>query len=225
MRRWIRGPEGRGPARARAWRRGSRDLLGEREEAREAPCRRAARRRRPAGRRLVRPHRAAGAARSARSGPVEAFLVAVLEQLRARAAPSELGMECAARPALDLVRAAARAAAAAPGAPSRRRCWPWRARWPTRSTRRPTTLNAGERARIEGALRGLDRRARMMLPAWRSMLDRHRRGRRGRSRLRRLVRRHLPATAGWSTPPAAATGSTRPSPSPPRCSRRPTACW
>ena len=37
-------------------------------------------------------------------GPIEAFLVAVLEQLRARAAPSEVGMECAARPALDLVR-------------------------------------------------------------------------------------------------------------------------
>jgi len=36
-------------------------------------------------------------------GPIEGFLVAVLEQLRARAAPSEVGMECAARPALDLV--------------------------------------------------------------------------------------------------------------------------
>jgi len=31
-------------------------------------------------------------------------------------------------------------------------------------------LPTSERARIEGALRGLDRRARMMLPAWRSML-------------------------------------------------------
>ena len=41
-------------------------------------------------------------------GPIEAFLVAVIEQLRARAAPSDVGMECAARPALDLVRATAR---------------------------------------------------------------------------------------------------------------------
>ena len=46
-------------------------------------------------------------------GPVEAFLVAVLEQLRARAAPSEVGMECAARPAIDLVRSSARTAAEA----------------------------------------------------------------------------------------------------------------
>ena len=46
-------------------------------------------------------------------GPIEQFLVAVLEQLRARAAPSEVGMECQARPALDLVRETARAAAEA----------------------------------------------------------------------------------------------------------------
>ena len=32
-------------------------------------------------------------------------------------------------------------------------------------------LSTGERARIEGALRGLDRRARMTLPAWRAMLQ------------------------------------------------------
>jgi Rad3-related DNA helicase len=32
-------------------------------------------------------------------------------------------------------------------------------------------LPTGDRARIEGALRGLDRRARMTLPAWRSMLQ------------------------------------------------------
>src|ERR1019366_8461931 len=32
-------------------------------------------------------------------------------------------------------------------------------------------LPTGERARIEGALRGLDRRARMTLPAWRAMVQ------------------------------------------------------
>src|SRR6202000_354698 len=47
------------------------------------------------------------------SGPIEHFLVAVMEQLRARAAPSEVGMECSARPALDLVRTTARTAAEA----------------------------------------------------------------------------------------------------------------
>ncbi|HAJ02269.1 MAG TPA: hypothetical protein DCL55_03355, partial [Brevundimonas sp.] len=33
------------------------------------------------------------------------------------------------------------------------------------------TLDGGARARIEGALRGLDRRARMTLPSWRAMLN------------------------------------------------------
>ena len=37
-------------------------------------------------------------------GPVEAFLVAAMEQMRARASQSDQGMECAARPATDLVR-------------------------------------------------------------------------------------------------------------------------
>ena len=46
-------------------------------------------------------------------GPIEAFLVAVMEQLRARAEPSEMGQECAARPALEMVRHTAREAAQA----------------------------------------------------------------------------------------------------------------
>src|SRR5262249_57843313 len=107
-------------------------------------------------------------------GPIEQFLVAVLEQLRARsskdgAAPSEVGMECQARPALDLVRETARAAAEALA----------RVEAPLLALARhledvldaeASTLGQSERARIEGALRGLDRRARMTLPAWRSML-------------------------------------------------------
>ncbi|HEX2561180.1 helicase C-terminal domain-containing protein, partial [Phenylobacterium sp.] len=103
------------------------------------------------------------------NGPVERFLVAVLEQLRARAAPSEVGMECQARPAIDLVRESAREAAEALG----------RIEAPLLALARAledlldeeaATLAPGDRARIEGALRGLDRRARMTLPAWRSML-------------------------------------------------------
>ena len=151
--------------------------------------------------------------------------MAVLEQLRARAAPSELGMECAARPALDLVRetaaeaAAALAAIEAPlvalGAPA----------WPTCSTRRPTTLPTGERARIEGALRGLDRRARMMLPAWRSMLKALDEDAEDDPDFvdwfdatflyGRVGRRRLPPPLGRS----------RPSRWPRRCWRRPTGCW
>ena len=102
-------------------------------------------------------------------GAVEGFLVAVLEQLRARSAPSDVGMECAARPALDLVRETARAAAEALG----------KVEAPLLALARAledvlddeaASLGVSERARIEGALRGLDRRARMTLPAWRSML-------------------------------------------------------
>jgi ATP-dependent DNA helicase DinG len=102
-------------------------------------------------------------------GPIEAFLVAVLEQLRARSAGSDVGMECAARPALDLVRETAREAAAAIA----------RIEAPLLALARQLedvlddqagTLQPSDRARIEGALRGLDRRARMTLPAWRSML-------------------------------------------------------
>jgi ATP-dependent DNA helicase DinG len=102
-------------------------------------------------------------------GPIEAFLVSVLEQLRARAAPSEVGMECAARPAIDLVRASAGTAAAAVAAIETPLLALSRALEATLDEE-ADTLNAAERARIEGALRGLDRRARMILPAWRSML-------------------------------------------------------
>jgi ATP-dependent DNA helicase DinG len=167
LRRWIRGPEGRG-RRGRGLETRLMEVLAEREEARNA---------------LVDATRAAaalpGEGWSGRIappngevnplGPVEAFLVAVLEQLRARAAPSEVGMECAARPALDLVRETARAAASALA----------KVEAPLLALARhledvlddeAAILQPSERARIEGALRGLDRRARMTLPAWRSML-------------------------------------------------------
>jgi ATP-dependent DNA helicase DinG len=102
-------------------------------------------------------------------GPIEAFLAAILEQLHARSGPSEVGMECAARPALERVRETARAAADALS----------EVEGPLLNLARQLeavldeeadTLGAVERARIEGALRGLDRRARMILPAWRAML-------------------------------------------------------
>ncbi|MDO8802273.1 MAG: ATP-dependent DNA helicase [Phenylobacterium sp.] len=167
LRRWIRGPEGRG-RRGRGLEARLMEVLGDRDDAKRA---------------LVDATRAAaalpGEGWSGRvaspngevnpSGPVEHFVVAVIEQLRARAAPSEVGMECAARPALDLVRETARAAASALAAIEA----------PLLALARhledvlddeAATLPPGDRARIEGALRGLDRRARMTLPAWRSML-------------------------------------------------------
>jgi ATP-dependent DNA helicase DinG len=167
LRRWIRGPEGRG-RRGRGLEARLMEVLSDHEDAQDA---------------LVEATRAAaalpGESWSGRiappngevnpMGPVETFLVAVLEQLRARAAPSEIGMECAARPAIDRVRETAREAAAALG----------RIEAPLLTLARrledvlddeAATLTGPERARIEGALRGLDRRARMTLPAWRSML-------------------------------------------------------
>jgi ATP-dependent DNA helicase DinG len=167
LRRWIRGPEGRG-RRGRGLEARLGEVLGEAEGAREA---------------LSAAVRAAaalpGEGWSGRicppggevnpAGPVEAFLVAVLEQLRARAAASDVGMECAARPALDRVRETARGAAQALAAVEA----------PLLALARgledllddeAAALEGPDRARIEGALRGLDRRARMTLPAWRSML-------------------------------------------------------
>jgi ATP-dependent DNA helicase DinG len=167
MRRWIRGPEGRG-RRGRGLEARLGDMLANREAAHEA---------------LVQATRAAAAlpgegwsgriappnGEVAPSGPVEAFLVAMLEQLRARAQASDQGMECAARPALDLVRETAANAAralAAVEAPLLALARMLADVLDEDSDELPTV----DRARIEGALRGLDRRARMMLPAWRSML-------------------------------------------------------
>jgi ATP-dependent DNA helicase DinG len=88
-------------------------------------------------------------------------------QLRARGDPADPA--CAARPALPEVVATARSAAAALAAIEA----PLLAL--TRSLedlldQGAETLTGAERGRIEGVLRGLDRRARMTLPAWRGML-------------------------------------------------------
>ncbi len=167
MRRWIRGPEGRG-RRGRGLEARLSDILGDRDGARQtlqdAVHAASALPGEGWSGRIAPPNGEVNPI-----GPIEAFLVAVLEQLRARAQSSEIGMECAARPALDLVRANAREAAAALA----------RVEAPLLALARAledlldeesATLGGSERARIEGALRGLDRRARMTLPAWRSML-------------------------------------------------------
>ncbi|THD55767.1 ATP-dependent DNA helicase, partial [Phenylobacterium sp.] len=167
MRRWIRGPEGRG-RRGRGLEQRLMEVLGDHGEARDALI--AATHAASAlpgegwSGRIAPPNGEVGPV-----GPIEHFLVAVMEQLRARAAPSEIGMECAARPALDLVRTTARTAAEALA----------RVEAPLVALARQLenvlddeagVLEPATRARIEGALRGIDRRARMALPAWRSML-------------------------------------------------------
>ncbi len=170
LRRWIRGPEGRG-RRGRGLDQRLGDLAADREDARLA---------------LQQVLRAAAAlpgegwsgriappsGEASPIGPVETFLAAALEQLRARTGPgsNELGMECSARPAIDAVREtvgpAARALAAVEA--------------PLLALARAledllddeaAELDQAQRSRVEGALRGLDRRARMTLPGWRSMLQ------------------------------------------------------
>lgn len=170
LRRWIRGPEGRG-RRGRGLEARLLDILGDREGARGA---------------MSQAIQAAaalpGEGWSGRVappdgqinpiGPIENFLVAVIEQLRARSGDrggADLGLQCDARPPIDLVRERAPEAAKALAAIEA----------PLLALARALEdvldedaehLGASERARIEGALRGLDRRARMTLPAWRSIL-------------------------------------------------------
>lgn len=168
LRRWVRGPEGRG-RRGRGLEARLLELTQDHEAARRA---------------LSEAVRAAAAlpgegwsgrvappsGESNPIGPVEAFLTSALEQVRARSAASELGQECAARPALDMVRESARAAARALAAVEAPLIALARHLEDILDQETPE-LQTSDRARIEGALRGLDRRARMMLPAWRSMLQ------------------------------------------------------
>ena len=170
LRRWIRGPEGRG-RRGRGLEQRLGDLVAEREDAHKA---------------LFDVLRAAaqlpGEGWSGRIappsgeinpiGPIETLLAAALDQVRARAdlRPGDLGSECSARPVTPTLLAAAQPAARALAAIEAPLLALARALEDLLDDE-AETLESGERARIEGALRGLDRRARMTLPAWRSMLQ------------------------------------------------------
>ena len=177
LRRWLRGPEGRRRGRGLEQRLG--DLVALHEPARDALSGvvRAAAQLPGEGwsaRVAPAPDFDGEAGEPQPIGAVEALLAAMLAQLRARAGTSsgrELGLECAARPAIDAVRAAAPAAARALAAVEA----PLLAL--TVALEGVLDDEAGElasadRARLEGALRGLERRARIQLPAWRAMLAR-----------------------------------------------------
>ena len=167
LRRWVRGPESRG-RRGRGLETRLSDMLSDREAAREALAGaiRAAAALPGEGwpARLV-----AGTANTLAGGPIEAFLAAVLTQVRARAAPSDGNQECLARPALDDTRATASSAARAIGALEAPLVL-LAERLAQVLDDEADTLEGGEKARIAGALRGIERRARMTLPAWRAML-------------------------------------------------------
>lgn len=173
LRRWIRGPEGRG-RRGRGLEQRLGDLCADNEAARKSlqDAMHAATQLPGEG---VSARIAPASGEVNPIGPVERFLVAALEQLRARTSESggpggiEFGMECSLRPVTDPVLETARDAAKALAAVEA----------PLLALSRhledilddeSVELDGASRARIEGALRGLDRRARMTLPGWRSML-------------------------------------------------------
>ncbi len=171
LRRWIRGPEGRG-RRGRGLEQRLGDLVGDREDAREAlshVLRAAAQL--PGEHWSGRIAPQGGPAQPI--GPIETFLAAALDQLRARASATggaELGLECSARPVIDAVAAAVGPAARALAAIEAPLLALSRALEDLLDDE-AAELDGGARARVEGALRGLDRRARMTLPGWRSMLQ------------------------------------------------------
>ncbi|KQW86706.1 ATP-dependent DNA helicase [Brevundimonas sp. Root1279] len=173
LRRWIRGPEGRG-RRGRGLEQRLGDLCADNEAARKAlqDAMHAAAQLPGEG---VSGRVAPASGEVNPIGPIERFLVAALEQLRARTSEGsspggiEFGMECSLRPVTDPVLEAAREAAKALAGIEA----------PLLALSRhledilddeSVELDGSSRARIEGALRGLDRRARMTLPGWRSML-------------------------------------------------------
>ncbi len=111
-------------------------------------------------------------------GPIEALLVEVMQQIELRISDTrsryrsdvEMGGECEAHPCVEGVGVAAKLAARALAgieAPLLALC---RAMEDMLNDT-TTELEAPERVRLEGILRGLERRARMLIPAWRSLLQ------------------------------------------------------
>ena len=177
LRRWIRGPEGRG-RRGRGLEQRLGDMVNDNEAALKA-LQDAIRASAALPGEGVSGRVAPASGEVNPIGPIEAFLAAALDQLRARTAETnsnggfgggpEFGMECALKPVTDPVAETARAAAQALAAIEA----------PLLALSRhledilddeAAELDGSQRSRIEGALRGLDRRARMTLPGWRSML-------------------------------------------------------
>ncbi|HWF65255.1 MAG TPA: ATP-dependent DNA helicase, partial [Rhizomicrobium sp.] len=167
LRRWIRGPEARARTRMRGVEERLKDLIADHEEAQHA---------------LEDAVQAAGALAGegwmtlvtggSPRGPGEIFLSEIYTQVRARsddrdafytleAEPQPLG-EATLRAVTELSRALKRIAE-----PLARLAKLLRQAMDEKSA----TLEPYTRARLEAAARGLDRRARLVLPAWTQMLD------------------------------------------------------
>jgi ATP-dependent DNA helicase DinG len=164
LRRWIRGPEGR-QSRARGLNERVRELMAGAEGAStldEA---------------LAASGALAGEGWQARlrgggpRGPGEVFLAHVYSHARARSADgdSEYGIEAEVRPLSPQLLEAARALdhwLVRLGAPLNRLATHLR----RRLDKEAADLDSGTRVRIEAAVRGLERRAHLLIPAWRAML-------------------------------------------------------
>ncbi len=167
LRRWIRGPEARARTRMRGLEERLKDLIADHQEAQHA---------------LEDAVQAAGALAgeawmsrvtgAAARGPGEIFLAEIYQHVRARsddrdafytleAEPQPLGQETL-RTVIELTRALKRIAE-----PLARLAKLLRQAMDEKSA----TLEPYTRARLEAAARGLDRRARLVLPAWIQMLE------------------------------------------------------
>lgn len=179
LRRWIRGNEGRG-RRSRGLEQRLGDLLATREVAQNAlkDLIRAAHLLPSEGWSQRLTTRTQSGEMMAPLGPIEALLAAALKQIevrgqesasKSRYRPEADNAECEAHPCLPEVSEAASAAAKALQAIEAPLLALVRAIEDILTGEEEIDL--AERTRLDGALRGLERRARMTLPAWRSLLQ------------------------------------------------------
>ncbi|MBV9991774.1 MAG: ATP-dependent DNA helicase [Alphaproteobacteria bacterium] len=167
LRRWIRGPEGRARSRSRGLQERLKDLIENGDEAQSA---------------LDEAVTAAGALAGegwlsrlhggGQRGPGEAFLAAAYEHVRARSEDAdafyslEADTQPLGQPVIDAARQLGAALKRLAG-PLLRLAYHLRKQLDDKSRE----LETYHRARIEAAARGLERRAKIVLPAWIAMLD------------------------------------------------------
>jgi ATP-dependent DNA helicase DinG len=167
LRRWLRGPEGRARSRTRGIQERLKDLIEGSEEARSALDEAITAAGALAGEGwLSRLH--GGGAR----GPGEAFLAAAYEHVRARSEDADAfySLEADIQPlGQDVIDAARQLGAALKrlAGPLTRLAYHLRKQLADKTKE----LETFQRARIEAAARGLERRSKIILPAWMAMLD------------------------------------------------------
>jgi len=167
LRRWIRGPEGRARSRTRGIEERLKDLIEDGEEARNALDEAVMAAGALAGEGwLSRLHGAAALAAG------EVFLAAVYQHVRARSEDSDAfySLEADIHPAgAELLEAARRLGSAFKrlAAPLLRLAYHLRNRLDDKAKE----LETYQRARLDAVARGLERRAKLILPAWIAMLD------------------------------------------------------